>query len=196
MRRQTEFLRWFHTKIMYILRNPIARSRSQYRHEVRASRERREYLTAIADGSSGYLQRSMYWSCLNPFVERFNRSRILVLRFEDLVSDSDETWVELLNFLGLPVERRCHHVHRRTETVPGRGKNFATPERVGFEENHQICAQFHQGSDPTVFLDSGRRYGMLMEYSKAEVSKGLQDPVWEDVTKLEKWLGVSQLWSR
>ncbi len=89
------------TRILYVIRDPIDRMRSEFRHEVQRNRENREFDVALLSEDRPYWRRSMYWSCVNPFVSRFDRQNVKVIKFEDLVSEEDGAWQEVLEFWAL-----------------------------------------------------------------------------------------------
>lgn len=93
-------------RLVCVLRDPLARMRSHYRHEVQRARERRSFLDALADTATDYLASSRYATCLAPWVERFGDSRLLVVRFEDLHGADEAAWRRVLTHLGAqPVGR-------------------------------------------------------------------------------------------
>jgi hypothetical protein len=111
-------------KLIAILRNPIDRAWSQYRHKVRKgieplsfedaiaeepARTRGEWERILADESYrgaalfhfGYLRRGLYAEQLERWLALYPRERLLVLRAEDLFADPARVIRDATDFLGL-----------------------------------------------------------------------------------------------
>jgi len=73
-------------RLIYILRDPIARLLSHHRHEGELGRLPAD-LAAALDASAGLVEYSCYARQLEPWLDAFDRARLLVLRFEDYVRD-------------------------------------------------------------------------------------------------------------
>jgi len=90
-----------HARLICILRNPEERLRSHYRHQVVRRRENRSLAEAAGHSMSGYLTTSLYFERLSPWLERFPRQQICVVRFEDLIGAGSAAWEDILRHLGL-----------------------------------------------------------------------------------------------
>jgi hypothetical protein len=93
-------------RIVFLVRDPIERLRSHYRHEVLRGRERRSFEEALADRRSPYVERSCYFKCFEPFTLLFRRERIAIVRSEELYGPREEAWHDVLAFLGLGARPR------------------------------------------------------------------------------------------
>ena len=89
-------------RLIYVVRQPVERLRSHYRHEVQRSRERRPLIEAISAEGNPYVETSRYFACLRPYIDRFPRDQIQIVRFEDLVENGSGAWHDVLRFLELP----------------------------------------------------------------------------------------------
>jgi hypothetical protein len=69
-------------RLVYVVRDPIARMRSMYMHQVSAGRERRRAEVALLDDR--YLGPSLYGFQLAAFLDHFDRSQLLVIASEVL----------------------------------------------------------------------------------------------------------------
>ena len=69
-------------RLVYVVRDPIARMQSMYMHQVSAGRERRRAEVALLDDR--YLGPSMYGFQLATFLDYFDRSEVLVIASEVL----------------------------------------------------------------------------------------------------------------
>jgi hypothetical protein len=123
-------------RLVYLVRDPVDRAVSQYRHHCRDGAERRPMSEAILDPHSQYVSRGRYLERLRPFLDRFPAAQILVVVQERLLADraaqlrgvfehvgADRTWWDER------FERRWH-VGGRTEDRPPRSLRSAVLERV------------------------------------------------------------------
>ncbi len=69
-------------RLVYVVRDPIARMKSMYMHQVSAGRERRRPEVALLDDR--YLGPSLYGFQLAAFLDHFDRSQVLVIASEVL----------------------------------------------------------------------------------------------------------------
>jgi hypothetical protein len=69
-------------RLVYVVRDPIARMQSMYMHQVSAGRERRRPEAALLDDR--YLEPSRYGFQLAAFLDHFDRSQVLVIASEVL----------------------------------------------------------------------------------------------------------------
>ena len=74
-------------RLVYLVREPVARAVSQYWHHRRDGAERRPLEEALLDEGSQYLARSRYFERLRPFLHHFDRDQIQVVVQERLQAD-------------------------------------------------------------------------------------------------------------
>ena len=74
-------------RLLYLVRDPVDRAVSQYRHHARDGTERRPMHLALLDPDSQYLARSRYHERIRPFLARYRRDRLLVVVQERLRDD-------------------------------------------------------------------------------------------------------------
>ena len=184
-------------RLIYLIRQPVDRIRSHYRHEVQRRREDRSLLDAIREPGNPYVGHSRYFSCLQPYIERFPREQILVLRFEDLVDPAGPAWTKALAFLSLPDRPMPQQAHNVSSD-----KTQWTHLMAWAKRNHLITLkQVSRLPRPArrlgraLLTRKGATNVQRLDESRAEIPAELVDPVWEDVARLETWLGVP-LWSR
>lgn len=88
--------------LVYLVRDPIKRIVSHYMHEVASGHERRPFDRAVeASRDNQYVSRGLYHWQLEPYLERYSRSRILVVKQEDLRRDRARTLREVFRFVGV-----------------------------------------------------------------------------------------------
>ncbi|MFN8073962.1 MAG: sulfotransferase domain-containing protein [Kineosporiaceae bacterium] len=123
-------------KVVVLLRDPVERAWSHYRHEVRAGREPLPFEAALdaeeqrlAGTESllvhggpaavsdehryhSYVARGRYAAQLTRWFDAFGREQVLVLRTEDLLHNPDAVWQQVQDFLGLvPARPPAFEVH-------------------------------------------------------------------------------------
>ncbi len=92
-------------KILYLLRDPVERMRSHYRHEVLRFRESRPADEALDDAT--YLVQSLYGTQLEQYLEVFDPDQIAVVSTKMLTYSPHPTLEALFRFLGVDP---THHV--------------------------------------------------------------------------------------
>ena len=152
-------------KLIVLLRDPVDRAISQYYHarkwgyedlpieEAFAAEEERvageeERLMQVPDYVSipwqelAYGRRSLYLDQIKAWRARFPREQMLVLKAEHLFTQSEETFREVLDFLGLPPWEPKEFARHN----PGRytGKNAAFREKLCefFEPHNQRLYEY------------------------------------------------------
>jgi len=90
-----------HAKIVYLIREPVARMMSAHVHDVAAGRQRRSASETLGDHRGTVMQTTRYFWQLTPYLDVFARDQILVVRFDQLVDSSESTVANILRFLDL-----------------------------------------------------------------------------------------------
>ena len=86
-------------RLVYVVRDPIARMQSMYMHQVSAGRERRRAEVALLDDR--YLGPSRYGFQLAAFLDHFDRSQVLVIASEELRDRPREALSAVFNHLAV-----------------------------------------------------------------------------------------------
>jgi Sulfotransferase domain len=129
-------------KLLVLLRDPVARAWSHYRHMVRLGLEHLSFQEAIEQEPVrlageverirsdarydavpyrrySYLTRGAYAGQLQQWLEHFPPDRFLVLRSERLLADPARSYARVLAFLGLPAwTPSSFPIHTRRSPVP------------------------------------------------------------------------------
>jgi hypothetical protein len=181
-------------RLIYVVRHPVERLRSHYRWEVQRVRESRPLLEAVRASGNPYLGQSSYYHCLLPYIERFPRDRILVARFEDLVSPPFPAWFDVLRLLTLVERPRPEEAHNVTAEKAQWTRALAWAKRRGLLHSRQVARlpKPVRRLGKQVVMKTGDRASGL-EASRAPIPDEVLAPVWEDVARLEAWLGAT-LW--
>jgi len=91
-------------RLLYLVREPIARIRSHWVHSVASGREHLELDDIASDLDHHIIQTSRYHWQLEPYLSRFDIEQFLVLRFDDVVGKPIETLRRVFDHIGV------HHV--------------------------------------------------------------------------------------
>ena len=184
-------------RLIYIVRPPVERLRSHYRHEVQRRREDRSLLEALSDPENAYAGHSSYHTCLQPYIERFPREQILVVRFEDLVRPPAPAWSAVLRFLSLadrPLPEGSHNVSSEKAQWT-RLMAWAKRNRLISLRQVSRLPKPVRRVGRLLFARGGPSYLRKLDASRVPIPSELEAPLWEDLAKLEAWLGLP-LWSR
>jgi len=167
-------------RLVALLRDPVERAWSHYRHVVRLGREPLGFDEAIeaeperlageveragADPAyparslrlHSYAARGRYAEHLAPWIERYGRERLLVVRAEDLFAEPETTYLEILRFLGLP------------GAMPRDFRNFSYPAASGGGGAARHAAAGSPAPEPTAarlrayFAPYNRELGALLD---------------------------------
>lgn len=90
-------------KLIYLMRDPMARIASQYLHEW-SMREVRGSFGSAVKNHERFAAYSCYARQLEPYVKRWGRDRILLLATERMRAHPDEVLAEVCAFIGDPSE--------------------------------------------------------------------------------------------
>jgi hypothetical protein len=185
-------------QLIYLVRDPIERIRSHYRHELQRGRERRPFLDAIGDPNSAYVRYSRYYTNIRPYLDRFSRDQLCVVRFEDVVGPGSSGWRHITDRLGL-APRAAPGWPVNVTASKGR---YTRPMRWMWE--HKLDRLAHRA--PASVRRLGKRLLIrrdpwyeerLAESERVAIPDEIVRPVWRDVDQLAPWIAGSQAaWSR
>lgn len=186
-------------RLIYIVREPIERLRSHYRHEAQRHRETRSLLQCLAEPANTYVGHSMYFARLEPYLRLFPREQILVLRFDDFVEPPHPAWIEAQRFLGLSAGPAPGTAHNVTAD-----KTQWTKTLLWMRE-HGVFTFARAAKLPTPIRKAGKRiftrggdtFRGVLDESDSAIPSELVRPIWDDVARMEAWLEVDRpLWPR
>lgn len=120
-------------RLVYLVRDPLERAVSQYRHHVRDGAETRPLAEALLDEDSQYVARSRYHERVRPFLEVFPAEQLLVVTQEDLDEDRRATLHRVHRHVG--VTPWWHdRLDRRWHVAPGTRPQVPTEVAAAFRE--------------------------------------------------------------
>lgn len=112
-------------KLIWIFRNPVDRSYSNYLHALKSGREylsferamERENLRIKRNIFRGYLRRSIYYKQVENYLRYFPKSQMHFMLFEDLIADFDNAMSCVFSFLGVAPSKFVFRDEVRNKTV-------------------------------------------------------------------------------
>jgi hypothetical protein len=87
-------------KFIYIVREPISRIVSHYKHNFLKGHTRKLFSVAVIEEPE-FIAHSSYETQIRPFIKKFKRENFLFLQFEDLVSKEEDVLNRVFDFLDL-----------------------------------------------------------------------------------------------
>jgi Sulfotransferase domain len=88
-------------RLLYMVRDPISRILSHWRHAAGAGYESRPMEEVLTRDDQTYVTRSMYWRQLQPYIEMFPREQIAVIAQEELQNDREGTMRRAFSYAGV-----------------------------------------------------------------------------------------------
>lgn len=107
-------------KLIFMLRDPAARTYSHYWHLLRTGRATRSFEDTLQFTPYVLLQRSLYKAQLEQYFRVFPRERIKIILFEDFTKKLEETVNDALEFLELPktLDLKRARTHANQAQIP------------------------------------------------------------------------------
>lgn len=102
-----------HTRLVYLVRDPVQRALSQYAHHRRDGTEQRPVREAILDPGSQYLSRGRYHERLAPYLSRFEREQIHTVVQERLLARRGPEVARLYQHVGVDPDWRDDSLDQR-----------------------------------------------------------------------------------
>jgi hypothetical protein len=184
-------------RLVCLVRHPIDRLRSHYRHQVQRGRERRPFQEAILDPKAHYVAQSLYFRCLKPYIDRYPRDHICVVRMEDLSVDPPLAWNQVLGHLGLSLRPRPTGIYNVTGDKAGFTRVMLWLWESGFYRPLMRLPRPVRGLGKPLLLRRGPGYRHFVKQSSESVPWEIARLMWEDVSRLERWLeSDAAFWER
>lgn len=115
-------------RLIYVVRDPVERLISQYKHHYAQGRESRPLSAVMADLKKyPYLNDSRYCQNLRPFLRYYDPQNVLVITAEDLKNERRATLRRVFEFIGVDPAFECPGADREwhvTEAKFTTEKNF------------------------------------------------------------------------
>ena len=120
-----------HAKLVYIVRDPISRMRAHYLHALSENWERRPIDRALVEEPQ-YLDVSRYATQIDRFLASYDRSQLLVVTAEALLTDRAATVARVYSFIGVDPAWRPPRLDEKTH---------ATAEKTARRPSAQAAAR-------------------------------------------------------
>jgi Sulfotransferase domain len=101
-----------HTKIIIMLRNPVDRAYSEYRHSIKAGLQTETFWNSLrlenARVAGGYdpifwhVRRGLYSSAVEDFIDTLGRDNVRIILFDEFSADTARIVMSIFEFLGVP----------------------------------------------------------------------------------------------
>jgi hypothetical protein len=118
-------------KLIYMVRDPIDRILSHWRHATGAGYETGAMEERLAQPDSAYVHRSLYWMQLQPYLKLFPREQIAVLTQEELQSGREQTMRRAFEFAGVDSGFSSEQFAREWEKSSAKeGERYQLMERL------------------------------------------------------------------
>ena len=127
--------------LVYLVRDPIDRAISQYRHHLADGVETRALEEAVLDPDSQYVSRGRYHERLEPFLRCFDRRQIAIAAREELLIDRRATLRRLFSWLGVDEGFWSRELGRPWHASNGR------PQRAGSRLRGALSEAFDDDAD-------------------------------------------------
>jgi hypothetical protein len=108
------------TRVVYMVRDPIERILSHYLHNVGGGYEHRPIEEAVADPESAYVARSRYAMQIEPYLETFDRSHVLIVDNAELANERAATMRRVFEFCEVDPDFESEQFEREWETGSGK----------------------------------------------------------------------------
>lgn len=181
--------------LFFIVRHPIDRIRSHYRHQVQRGREKSSLLDALNAPGNRYLARSKYWTCLVPYVQRFSQSRLLVVRFEDLIGENPSGWNAALHHLGMAPRPAPNTNENSTAEKQGYTKLMLRLWERGWLDRVKALPHPVRQLGKRLLTHDNPRYRARLMRANEPIPRDMMSSVWDDIARLEAWVG-RDMWEK
>ncbi len=135
-------------KLIFVVRDPVERMISHYLQF--SGRESRSLDEALGDLRSPYFALSRYASALQPFLDRFPRSRIHLARQEELLHKRRQAMRDIFGFLRVDDSFWSERMQRVRNLSAGQGRGFRAAARL----------RLSRGGAPLRSLPPGARWAI------------------------------------
>jgi hypothetical protein len=192
-----------HVKLVCLLRDPIERLRSHYRHDLRKGRTRAAFLDAVAEPGNPYVALSLYHRRLEPYVQAFGREQLRVVRLEDLVEPASGAWAGVLRHVGLPAAPLPATAHNVGAGGVAYGRVLGKVTDLRLWRYPRAYRALRQVPEPVrrigkrALVRAPQRAARDLDAASTEVPPAVAGAIWEDVARLEARLSLEgALWPR
>jgi hypothetical protein len=168
-------------RLLLVVRHPVERLRSHYRHEVQRSRERRSLAEVVIEPDNRYVRRSLYSQTLADIDRVFDRDQLLVVLTERL--EEWDTWAEVLNHLGLRLVPRPTQIHNVAEGKDGFSPLLLKLWEHGWADRARTAPRPLRKFARRLLMRNGDEYDALLAESQAAIPPAVVDTLAADAAR-------------
>jgi Sulfotransferase family len=128
-------------RLVYLVRDPVQRAISQYRHHQAEGTETRPMEKALLDPDSQYIARSRYHDRLVPFLAHFHQRAIAIVCQEELAAQPQRTLQGLYGFVGVDPGHRPGTLKRQPDS------SDEAAARPGGQLHHRLVDALRDDAD-------------------------------------------------
>jgi Sulfotransferase family len=132
-------------KLIYLVRDPVERAISHYLNGRAAGNEQRSIDEALGDMGSHYVQGSLYYAGLKPYLKRYPLSAILILAQHDLLRRREETLRRIFTFLAVDESFRSPKFAREWQVSRGKDQKYSLLRRFGRKFGSRVWSRLPGG---------------------------------------------------
>jgi hypothetical protein len=137
-------------KLLFMLRDPVARAYSQYWHFVNSGRAIYDFEDTLRHAAATIIQRGLYKEQIERFTQYFPKDHLKFVLFEEFIKNVQATVDDVCEFLGLDtaIDTSVLNTHRNRGTAPHSLRLKLWVNRL----NRKAAERLYQGYLPTLGL--------------------------------------------
>lgn len=180
-------------RLIYVVRDPLARTLAHYRHYVAERLEHRPEDEVLADLDGPYVARSCYALQLERFLPFFPLEQILVVEQEALLQERLVTLARIFDWLGVDPTFRSVRFQRRPHRTVRKRRRTDMGERLSRTAPFRALERL---PDPARWMLKDLLYAPFSRAVPpprldAKLLSALQARFSDDVRRLRKWTGLA-----
>ncbi|EDX87028.1 Sulfotransferase domain superfamily [Synechococcus sp. PCC 7335] len=180
-------------KLIYIMRDPIDRIVSQYVHKRGRGTTFEDSFEKEILNRPKYINISRYYVQIKPYIERFGKEQVLLLTFEELISNRRSSLSKVFDFLGIDSSFSDHVDDVHANKSVGEYKNSAKVDKILQSPIAQGVRFFVPEYIAKPVSDAIRKPGRRKIEDKPVVTEKIEqiirDLVMLDVVEIERLMG-------
>lgn len=172
-------------RILYIVREPVARACSHHRHLVAAGQADTD-INAVVRDNPLLIQYSRYFMQLEPWLQAFDPGQIKVIRFESYVADRPSAAADVQAFLGLSPRSDLVHQASIGNASDGKLMHTGLSKHIGHSSLYRnlirplIPAQFKRAAKQRLM----RRTSGSVDGPRSDTIRLILDATAEDTQRI------------